>query len=70
VSYEQSRSQCRFQPPRRDAGMEFFVDLARTVIGVAAGTLIALAIAKAYVTYEVKQGVKQMERELRKNARG
>jgi hypothetical protein len=49
--------------------MEFFVDLGRTVVGVAAGTLIALAIAKVYVSYEVKQNVKQFERELRKNAR-
>ncbi len=69
MNFEPTRSQCRYQPPRRDAGMEFFVDLGRTVVGVAVGTLIALAIAKAYVTYEVKQGVKQMERELRKNAK-
>ena len=57
-----SKSPCRYQPPKGSDGGTFLLDLARTVIGVAAGTLIALAIARAYVTWEIKEGIKDIDR--------
>ena len=63
------RNPCRYQPTRKNDGAAFFVDLGRTVLGVTIGMLIAMSIARAYVSWEIKEGVKGMEREVRRNAR-
>ena len=63
-----SRSPCKYQPARKNDGAAFFLDLVRTVVGVAVGALIAMSIARAYVTWEIKQGVKDVQREMRRNA--
>lgn len=61
---------CRYRPqPRESMGAKVAIDFARTVVGVAAGTLIALAIARQVVVSEMKDAGKRIEREMRAESR-